>query len=380
MAIIPQDLVKFSSLRSNKFMFVFWHKKKDEKIAMAAPKISAPVIVIPDVFYGGADPVIHFTSEAPNKSGIVSAVPKAKQVSVVKKSINKKLFLIAGGAGFLFLFLAITALYYFNVKNQSASRQLPIQNATQPANVEQIKITAPTSTPPKEETASSTEEFVPTSTARGFLDRLGLFPPLILIDTADMDSDSLTDAEEELFGTDSGVWDTDTDGYYDGQEVVNLYNPKGFAPIRIIDSGLVKEYVNPDWQYRIYYPAGWEEARVGENSDQVIFSDASGDFVEARVFKKQANESFQDWFARTVEQQSFTDLIQMSNRFHIDGWKRKDNLAAYFESSSLVYVLIYHPSVEDAIAFRHVMVMMRESFRPEKTAVDIPNQPIVPQG
>lgn len=44
---------------------------------------------------------------------------------------------------------------------------------------------------------------------------------------ADSDSDGLTDAEEELYGTDPENPDTDADGYPDGSEVLKGYNPLG---------------------------------------------------------------------------------------------------------------------------------------------------------
>ena len=39
------------------------------------------------------------------------------------------------------------------------------------------------------------------------------FPRMIFSKASDIDADKLTDIEEELFGTDSGTWDTDGDGY-----------------------------------------------------------------------------------------------------------------------------------------------------------------------
>ncbi|HPL95271.1 MAG TPA: hypothetical protein PLF15_00615 [bacterium] len=43
----------------------------------------------------------------------------------------------------------------------------------------------------------------------------------------DSDNDSLTDIEEEIFGTDLNNPDSDGDGYLDGEEVLNGYNPMG---------------------------------------------------------------------------------------------------------------------------------------------------------
>ncbi|MBU1907595.1 fibronectin type III domain-containing protein, partial [Patescibacteria group bacterium] len=56
----------------------------------------------------------------------------------------------------------------------------------------------------------------------------------------DSDSDGITDLEETLFGTYTRNPDTDGDGFLDGNEVFHLYNPAGNAPVRLLDSALVK--------------------------------------------------------------------------------------------------------------------------------------------
>mgnify|MGYP001598322476 FL=1 len=205
------------------------------------------------------------------------------------------------------------------------------------------------------------------------------FPNVQLLDSADLDSDSLTDVEEETFGIDPSKWDTDGDGYYDGQEAFNLYNPQGIAPMKIIDSGLVKEYINPTWQYRLYYPAQWALGTVEAEANHVLFSALSGDFVEVVAEKMNASETFADWFARKAVGQQFSDLQEFTNRFQENGWKRSDDLAAYFVREDNVFVLIYHPGNLDTIPYRHIMKMIMQSFRPAKTVVTIPEQLSVPE-
>ncbi|MBU2509676.1 fibronectin type III domain-containing protein, partial [Patescibacteria group bacterium] len=56
----------------------------------------------------------------------------------------------------------------------------------------------------------------------------------------DTDSDGLSDLEEVLYGTNSKSPDTDADGFLDGNEVFHLYNPAGTAPVKLLDSALVK--------------------------------------------------------------------------------------------------------------------------------------------
>jgi hypothetical protein len=51
--------------------------------------------------------------------------------------------------------------------------------------------------------------------------------------TADLDGDGLTQADEETYGTNPNDSDTDKDGYLDGAEVQNGYNPNGAGRLSI---------------------------------------------------------------------------------------------------------------------------------------------------
>jgi len=57
----------------------------------------------------------------------------------------------------------------------------------------------------------------------------------------DSDSDKLPDALEAKLGTDPLKADTDGDGYDDGTEVVNNYNPKGTGKLSDADQGIIAE-------------------------------------------------------------------------------------------------------------------------------------------
>lgn len=81
--------------------------------------------------------------------------------------------------------------------------------------------------------------------------------PAVSPSAEDRDDDGLSTAEEELFGTDATVRDTDGDGFSDGEEVRNLYNPAGTAPARLLDTGTVYEYTNPRDGWSLYVPRQW---------------------------------------------------------------------------------------------------------------------------
>jgi hypothetical protein len=73
----------------------------------------------------------------------------------------------------------------------------------------------------------------------------------------DTDSDGLTDAEEDLYGTDDRNPDTDGDSFLDGNEVFHRYSPLGTAPQTLLDTGAVEEFVASDGSFIFTYPASW---------------------------------------------------------------------------------------------------------------------------
>lgn len=100
----------------------------------------------------------------------------------------------------------------------------------------------------------------------------------------DTDSDGLTDAEELLIGTDIGLADSDGDSYPDAQELVNLYNPAGVAPQRLLDAGLVYAYEHPTQGWSIYLPRQWSIVATGQEQEELKVTTSSiGEEVVIRI-------------------------------------------------------------------------------------------------
>lgn len=357
--------------------------------------INEHIQVIPDEFYGGKDPVIY--SEGTNRQHKPINTDLPRRVSY-DPSWGGKLVNMVGSRVFKIsilsiLFVAVLAgisLYYFNQAgykiwgNNTKTEELTVPPvvdtpmASTSTNVSETEIISTNTV--LDITPSSTEnEQIKVEEKYSFDSQPIDFPKSILGNSVDSDSDSLTDQEELVFVTDPEKWDTDGDGYYDGQEVLNLYNPKGLAPVKIIDSGLVREYVNPNWQYRLYYPATWIIGAVDKESRQVLFNSASGDYVEILAYEMQAGETFPLWFGRKAQGQNYTDLTNFINRFQESGFARKDGLVYYFVNDNRVFVLLYHSIATDSIAYRNMINMIAQNFRPEKTSVVIPEQTVLPR-
>ena len=354
-------------------------KKKRKANQSEAEMGQLEIDVIPPPFYGGNDPEIYHPALKVEKKVqtqfselIVQKKTLAGQdTAPTQKKSKKKLVFILGGV--FVLTLGLISWYY--VRQVLPSPAPESQPTSKP-----VVIIPPTSTPREQPTStiSSLPQPVvtPTSTSR-LADSID-FPQILLTTASDIDSDQLTDLEEEVFGTDSGIWDTDKDGYFDGQEVANLYNPKGFAPQRIVDSGLVREYVHPVTGYRLYYPAQWSIGAVDPESRQVLMSAITGDYIQVRMFERKVGETLPQWFARVVVGEQFTGLVPFSNRFQVPAQKRRDGLVAYFVAEDTVYTISYHPGDGGTLRYPHIMEMVIQSFRPTKTTVEIPVQTLLP--
>ncbi|MBI4427130.1 MAG: hypothetical protein HY569_01435 [Candidatus Magasanikbacteria bacterium] len=355
----------------------FWKKDKNQTVEPPPENI----IKIPEEFYGAKDPVVHYAKstvviqKAGNVAAPVSKSPSGAQ-SAPKLGFlrNKKAIYLLAGLVFL-LVVGLISWYYISPALKQAPAPAAVVSESKPKEEQPAVETPPEEIAAEAEIATSTEEITAPPSLVG---QTLQFPTILLANSADIDSDSITDLEEEVFGTDSGTWDTDGDGYYDGQELFNLYNPAGIAPMKLIDSGLAKEYVNPAWQYRVFYPAQWQVGEVDDEKKAVLFSAITGDYVEIFVSPKNFGETFEDWFAREAVGQNYADLQPFVNRFQEGGWKRTDDLTAYFITDSVVFALVYNPGVTDSIPFRHIMQMMVQSFRPGKTSVVVPEQTVLP--
>jgi plastocyanin len=150
------------------------------------------------------------------------------------------------------------------------------------------------------------------------------------------------------------------------------------APKRLIESGYIREYVSGKWGYRLYYPTVWQIDTVDNTSGQVLVSTITGDFIDVQVFET-AGDSFATWFAAHAEKQIFSSLEKKTNRFDIEGYVRRDGLVAYIPTKDRVYVMIYHPGVENIVYYPYVMNMMFQSFRITTEPVEMPEQTILPE-
>lgn len=345
--------------------------KRAAKTAAPKPALGS-VQTIPEIFYGGSDPEAELRGSAASKnvkpSNVVSSAGSADATSA---SSHTKL--IAATMIMIFLLVSAGAAWGywkylgggFSLATIETTSELETEQNSTPTNLETTsEVTAiSTTTSTDSITTTSTAIIAPTSTILTLTELSPDFPAINQLNAIDTDSDTLTDLEEEIFGTDQSVFDTDSDGYSDGQEVINLYNPKGSSPVRLSESGLVREFTHPRDLYRLFYPMTWQAGSVDAGSNTMLFTAANGDYIEVRIFNKNNGEDFSSWFARVAKNEQITDLQTVSNTFKTTYFKRKDNLVLYVDMSGQVLVVLYHPLVNAPINYRTTLQMMMESLR-----------------
>lgn len=113
----------------------------------------------------------------------------------------------------------------------------------------------------------------------------------------DTDQDGLTDEEEKIWGTDEEIADTDGDGYVDGLEITNLYNPLKGDSARLSASSLVNNFVDKENGFSVLYPQELTTA-VSEDGSGVTFTATStGQFFQVQVLENENNiTDIEEWY------------------------------------------------------------------------------------
>ena len=186
----------------------------------------------------------------------------------------------------------------------------------------------------------------------------------------DTDSDGLTDVEEELYGTDYRNPDTDADSFLDGNEVFHRYDPLGYSPQTLLDTGRVSIFEPSDELFSVYYPKVWKTAIT---SGGVIFNTNDTAKIEISKQAKQTPcESLSVWYKREVAPNSMADDLQESmTKVGYLSLMSNNELRAYVDGEGgYVYVFTYDLVDEIKIEYLNTFQMMVNSL----TVLDIKQQ------
>ncbi|MBI2484840.1 hypothetical protein HYW18_01675 [Candidatus Uhrbacteria bacterium] len=272
------------------------------------------VHVLPKEYQGGKIPpgssltpkaLIH---QAPKVS--LSLPPQKPQIPVKPKvsgpTHRRHVRLIVGGVVFLALLgaLAIVFLLVPEVSEQAPTTPAPVVTIPQPAR----------QVPPEPEELSPTPE-----------------PDVFLrepVPGRDLDSDGLTDAEEQLFGSNPRLPDTDGDGFLDSNEVFHGYDPSLAAPATLLLSGRLTEFRRPTHPFVFLYPTPWN---VTTDGDAILLRSQTGDRVRVESVSQIETPTLQEAITSVFPEETnlFAELDVSKTRLSFPLAVTKDHLRAF---------------------------------------------------
>ncbi len=159
----------------------------------------------------------------------------------------------------------------------------------------------------------------------------------------DTDLDNVTDEEERAFGTDFQKPDTDGDGFSDGQEIVNNYNPLGAG--KLDQQTFVKTYAGLSG-FTVLYPAAFTESPDPQDPDAALFASTTGEFFSVGMQENPAALSAKDWYLTKSPGVDSSKVQSVQNWSKtLEGAKSLDGHAVYYVKGTTTYVLSYNTNV-----------------------------------
>ena len=176
----------------------------------------------------------------------------------------------------------------------------------------------------------------------------------------DADGDGLTNAEEALYGTNPDNADSDADGFSDSVEVVNLYNPAGFKPTKLIEAGLVKTYSGTDFE--LLYPTSWTPVSNDAAGHLVSFAASADETISVDAQDNPQNQSALDWYLSRNPGASPSQLQAFTTKSGLEGVRDPSNATAYVALDGKVYVFTDAVTDPSKRSFASTFTMMINSF------------------
>lgn len=185
-------------------------------------------------------------------------------------------------------------------------------------------------------------------------------PTQTLPSSQDSDSDGLTDEEEGIYGTSKNDADTDKDGYSDGSEVLNLYNPAGSG--KLTDSSLVDVFNSAAYVYSLNYPIDWTLEATNVNDQEIRIISKTGEFIQ--IFGQDNPEamSVTSWYLEQWPGLKSSQLKKFTVG-NLNGVWSLDGLTAYLGDANNIYIINYGVGNKQEVNFMTTFEMIVKSFQ-----------------
>ena len=196
-------------------------------------------------------------------------------------------------------------------------------------------------------------------------------PPPPPTNVLDADNDGLTQLEEGIYFTNSNRDDTDRDGYKDGVEISNLYDPLVPGAL-LVDSGLVTQYKDSSG-YDLLRPKNWVAEGSEENVVILLPDSETGEFFSILAMPNESAWVIDDIF---IEMSELLQPRQSYINFSLAGQpalKLVDNLGVLMVTEEYIYVIDYKLGEVEEPNFATTFDMLLNSFSIGEASEDIPS-------
>lgn len=184
--------------------------------------------------------------------------------------------------------------------------------------------------------------------------------PTLPPDGLDSDSDGLTDTEEGVYGTVGNLPDSDGDGYLDGNEVFNLYDPSIAAPATLLSS-LGMRTVSSTVGWQMLAPRTWMEEQ--DPSGEVRLRVPTGEVLRVFVEAAPLQGTLSSWLTQQKGWPA-AQLVEMSsNKYRLPFVLSPDRLQAFFVWNDRVLTVKYELGTQTFVNYRLTFGMMINGLR-----------------
>jgi len=305
-----------------------------------------------------AQPMVPVSAPAPKPAPVAAPVAAKPAGVVFAKPVKRSrvpLLTVIAGVILLALGAVVVAMLYFGTKKPAPAP---------------IPTPAPTPTP------------IPTPTPAPLPIPEPVPPPKPLLPTLgeDLDSDGLTDVEEQkVYGTSVLNPDTDGDTFLDGNEVYHLYDPKSPTPAKLIDANVVVRYSDTAHGYVFYVPSTFTVAGNSENGSVTMTAPTNEKFALS-IFTNPNNLTLNDWIVANKPALAEKTLIPFMTKNGLATLQANDRRSTFILGRGLVYELDYELNPDLIINYRQTYAMMLNGFEvttPEASVL-APAAPVTP--
>jgi hypothetical protein len=190
---------------------------------------------------------------------------------------------------------------------------------------------------------------------------------IILVLGRDSDSDGLSDAEEELYGSDPRHPDTDRDSYLDGNEVYHLFHPALPSPMGLEDAGALLRLSVKEAGYELLYPRSWRAQVAGKETGGLEAGGAllyapSGEVVTVSAEQKPEEESLEAWYLRQSPGVEASELQAFYTKTGVRALTNPDRLTTYLDQGETVSIIHYGLGPFEEMDFLTTYQMVVNSF------------------